>query len=157
VIINKWLTASHHKNTPQTIRKKLRGILILLVSITACTTAENLLPKLTGNILINAPTTATAGSDIEVSVGPLNVANGTPIGLVMVGVRGPKVYNTVFTNGEAHFRIPSTDTYQPGYVALIVASENARGEASIIVFSPRRRNIHNSIMMAMNTSIPFDS
>jgi hypothetical protein len=143
VIIDKWLTASHHKNIPHTIRKKLRGIIILLVFVTACTTAENMLPKLTGNIPINAPSTASAGSDINVSVGPLNVANGTPIGLVMVGVRGPKVYNTVFTNGEAHFRIPSTDTYQLGYVALIVASQDARGEASIIVSSPRRSNIYN--------------
>lgn len=120
-------------------------MLITTLIITACTSVPVTIPKLTGNIPIHAPATASAGSAIEVSVGPLNVANGTPIGLVMVGVHGPKVYNTVFTNGEAFFKIPSTDTFQPGYVALIVASENARGEASIIVFTPNRSNAQNDI------------
>lgn len=122
-------------------------MLITTLIITACTSVPVTIPKLTGNIPIHAPATASAGSAIEVSVGPLNVANGTPIGLVMVGVHGPKVYNTVFTNGEAFFKIPSTDTFQPGYVALIVASENARGEASIIVFTPNRSNAQNGILI----------
>ena len=121
---------------------------MFLIVVTACTTAPNNIPKLTGNITIHAPATASAGSAIEISIGPLNVANGTPIGLVMVGVHGPKVYNTVFTDGKAFFQIPSTDTHQPGYVALIVASENARGEASIIVFTPNRSNAQNGMMIA---------
>ncbi len=125
----------------------LRWMLVFLI-ITACTTAPSHLPKLTGDIPIHVPTTATAGSAIEISVGPLNVANGTPIGLVMVGVHGPKVYNTVFTDGKAFFQIPSTDTYQPGYMALIVASENARGEASILLSIPNRASAQNNLFIA---------
>jgi len=126
----------------------LRVILLVGLFITACTQADKIIPTLTGNIPIHAPSTASAGSSIDIRVGPVNVANGTPIGLVMVGVHGPKVYHTVFQNGLAHFKIPSSDTYQPGYVALIVASQEARGEASIIVFSPQRAHVQVAFFIA---------
>ncbi len=122
----------------------LRMILLVALFITACTQADKIIPRLTGDIPIRAPSTASAGSAIDVTIGPVNVANGTPIGLVMVGIHGPKVYNTVFQNGEAHFRIPPSDTYQTGYVALIVASQDARGEASIIVLSSQRTRVQNT-------------
>lgn len=128
----------------------LRWLLLSMIVITACTRADKIVPTLTGNIPIHAPTTARIGSAIEVIVGPVDVANGTPIGLVMVGVHGPKVYNTVFQNGEAHFKIPPSDMYQPGYVALIVASQEARGEASIIVLSPRHSKAERDIFVATN-------
>ncbi|GAB4516223.1 MAG: hypothetical protein OHK0046_21180 [Anaerolineae bacterium] len=68
-------------------------------------------------------------------IGPVSASNGTPVGLIMLGTYGPKVYNTVFDAGVAHFVIPSKDTRQPGYLALIAAAEDARGEASIILLS----------------------
>ena len=149
-----------HKNTFSNFRcghcilisNILRLILLVGLFVTACTQADKIIPTLTGNIPIHAPSTASAGSSIDVTIGPVNVANGTPIGLVMVGIHGPKVYNTVFQNGEAHFKIPSSDTYQPGYVALIVASQEARGEASIIVFSPRRARVQNTSFIANYTN-----
>jgi hypothetical protein len=145
-----------HKNTVTYFRcghcialsNILRWILLVGLFITACTQADKIIPTLTGNIPIHAPSVANAGSAIEVMVGPVNVANGTPIGLVMVGVDGPKVYNTVFQDGQAYFKIPPSDTYQPGYVALIVASQEARGETSIIVFLPRRSNVGRDIFIA---------
>jgi hypothetical protein len=136
VILDNRFTPSHQHGIP----KFFRRLILLLILITACSTPETIIPKLTGTIPIHAPNIASAGSPIEILIGPINVANGTPIGLVMVGVHGPKVYNTIFTDGQAYFKIPSTDTYQPGYVALIVASEDARGEASIIVFPPKQSN-----------------
>ncbi|MDX2075057.1 MAG: hypothetical protein SFZ02_01390 [bacterium] len=136
MILDNGFTTSHQHGIP----KFFRRLILLLIFITACSAPETFIPKLTGTIPIHAPDVASAGSPIEISIGPVNVANGTPIGLVMVGVHGPKVYNTVFTDGQAYFKIPSSDTYQPGYVALIVASEDARGEASIIVFSPKQSN-----------------
>lgn len=123
-------------------------VLLVGLFITACTQADKIIPTLTGNIPIHAPSVANAGSAIDIVVGPVNVADGTPIGLVIVGVHGPKVYNTVFQDGQAYFKIPPNDTYQPGYVALIVASQEARGEASIIVFSPRRSNVGWDIYIA---------
>lgn len=92
---------------------------------------------LTGDLPINAPKIANAGDEIAVTVGPVSVNNNTPIGLVVVGTHGPRVYNTVFESGLAHFIIPPKDTRQPGYLALIAASEDARGETSIILNQDR--------------------
>ncbi len=92
-------------------------------------------PYLTGSLPIEAPRVAYAGDQIEIIIGPVAAHNGTPIGLVMVGTYGPKVYNTVFQSGLAYFTIPSGDTLQPGYLAFIAAADDARGEISIILKS----------------------
>ena len=91
--------------------------------------------RLSGDLPIGAPRVASTGDQINVQIGPVSVSNGTPVGLVMVGAHGPRVYNATFEAGMAHFVIPSGDTSQPGYLALIVAADDARGEASILLYS----------------------
>jgi hypothetical protein len=96
---------------------------------------------LTGILPIAVPRIANTGQQIDVEIGPVTADNGTPVGLVLVGAHGPRVYNTTFEAGMARFVIPSKDTHQPGYMALIVAADNARGEASIILFTPRVQTV----------------
>lgn len=98
-------------------------------------------PTLTGNLPIRAPRAAAAGDTIQVIVGPVQASNGTPIGLVSVGLYGPMLYNSVFESGIAEFIIPSGDTEQPGYLALIAAADNARGQASILLFNQEGSSI----------------
>ncbi|MFW5691729.1 MAG: hypothetical protein ACOCX3_00090 [Chloroflexota bacterium] len=114
----------------------LCGITLVLVS-GACST-DRQPPNLTGRLQINAPHSANAGEVIEVSVGPVVASHGLPVGLVAVGTKGPQVYTTAFDSaGMAYFTIPSDDTRQPGYLALIAAADDARGEASILLTSAR--------------------
>lgn len=92
--------------------------------------------ELTGILPIEAPALANAGEKIAVTVGPVpDATNGTSVGLVMLGTYGPRVYQSEFESGLALFTIPASHTLQPGYLALIAAADNARGEASIILFS----------------------
>jgi hypothetical protein len=92
--------------------------------------------SLSGNLPIEAPSSAVVGQAIDVVIGPIAVRDGTPVGLVTVGSHGPHVYRTVFdATGRAYFTLPSDDTRQPGYMALIAAADNARGESSIVLFS----------------------
>jgi len=105
-------------------------------------------PQLTGDLPIDVPTVAYVGDHIAVKIGPVSTRNGTPIGLIMVGAHGPKVYHTVFESGVAHFNIPAGDTQQPGYLAFIAASHTARGEASTVLFSNPNTPIHFRIALA---------
>lgn len=108
-----------------------------LVLLTQCTSGA----ALTGNLPIEAPDVANAGDQIAVTIGPVSADNGTPVGLVMLGTYGSRVYRAEFHAGMAHFTIPAEHTLQPGYLALIVAAEEARGEASIILFSTKASTI----------------
>lgn len=108
---------------------------VLFLLMVGCTDTAR--PPLTGDLPVTAPVAVHAGESIQVVVGPVEVDNGTPIGMVSVGAFGPRVYNTVFSAGMAAFTIPSEHTLQPGYLALIVAVESARGEASIILIPSR--------------------
>jgi len=95
--------------------------------------------RLSGDLPIGAPLIASTGDEISVEIGPVNAGDGTPVGLVMVGTHGPRVYNTTFEAGMAQFVIPPADTLQPGYLALIVAADDARGEASILLYARNNR------------------
>lgn len=113
--------------------------LLWLTVAVACTRNT----ELTGILPIEAPALANAGEKIAVTVGPVpDATNGTAVGLVMLGTYGPRVYRAEFESGLAMFTIPADHTLQPGYLALIAASENARGEASIILFSNPTTTIH---------------
>jgi hypothetical protein len=109
-------------------------ITLAVLLISACALIHTANRTLTGDLPIAAPASAFAGEAIVVTVGPVAASNGTPIGLVMVGAYGPRVYNTVFESGIASFIIPAEDTRQPGYLALIAAADDARGEVSIRLF-----------------------
>jgi hypothetical protein len=112
------------------------ALTLALILASACA-GGTLQQPLSGILPIAAPNAVRAGSQIEVIVGPVEVDNGTPIGMVMVGAYGPRAYNAVFQAGLAHFIIPSEHTLQPGYLALIFAAEEARGETSIVLVSTR--------------------
>lgn len=109
-------------------------------------------PTLTGNLPIRAPRAAAAGDTIQVIVGPVQASNGTPIGLVSVGLYGPMLYNSVFESGIANFTIPADHTDQPGYLALIAAADHARGQTSIRLLARRRLYIYDSPQLADNTN-----
>lgn len=117
------------------ITRVVSNTLVLLLVLVACVSEAR--QPLTGTLPVMAPLTALAGQEIQVVVGPVDVDNGTPIGMVLVGTYGPRVYNTVFASGVAAFTIPSEHTLQPGYLALIVAVDKARGEASIVLIPNR--------------------
>jgi hypothetical protein len=117
--------------------------LCTLVCLAGCMGANRL--PLTGDLPVAAPLASHAGEAIQIVVGPVEVDNGTPIGMVLVGTFGPRVYNTVFTSGIAAFIIPAEHTLQPGYLALIVAVDSARGEASIILIPSRTTSTQNRV------------
>lgn len=117
---------------PMQMLAVLAVIVALLLFSAACTPPH---AGLTGTLPIIAPALANAGEQINVTVGPVqNARNGTFVGLVMLGTYGPRVYQAEFVSGLAHFIIPPEHTLQPGYLALIAAVDEARGEASIILF-----------------------
>lgn len=97
---------------------------------------------LSGALPIEAPLIANAGEQIEITIGPVPATNGTRVGLVMTGTHGPRIYNTQFESGMAHFVIPADDTRQPGYLALVAAADDARGEHGIVVFSRRTFSVY---------------
>lgn len=70
---------------------------------------------------------------MNVTIGPVEVNDGTLVGLVMVGKHGPRVYRGMFEQGIAFFTIPGEHTRQPGQIAFIAASESARGEFSMVL------------------------
>ncbi|MCU0495801.1 MAG: hypothetical protein MUF87_00455 [Anaerolineae bacterium] len=95
--------------------------------------------SLIGDLPIIAPETITAGQSVIVRVGPVEAADGVMVGLVLIGKHGPHVYRAAFMNGMAEFTIPGEHTRHPGSLALIAASGEARGEASVLL-----RPIHGS-------------
>ncbi len=119
------------KSKPLSYWLSLMTLMSVLLIFAACSPNR----ALTGKLPIDAPALANAGEQIDVTVGPVpNASNGTAVGLVMLGTYGPRVYQGQFEAGLAHFTIPSEHTLQPGYLALIAAADQARGEASIILF-----------------------
>lgn len=127
---------------PRLLRRLLVVLsLVMLLVFAACRGIDPHTSKLTGVLPIGAPAVASTGQQIDVEIGPVVTSNGTPVGLIMVGAHGPRVYNTTFEAGMAHFVIPSKDTLQPGYLALIVAAEDARGEASILLHAGGQRAV----------------
>lgn len=124
-------------------QRAARGITVFMVALlialvlSQCTSSQ----RLSGHLPIEAPLIANAGDQIAITIGPVAVDNGTPVGMVMLGTYGSRVYQTEFYAGLAHFTIPAEHTLQPGYLALIVAAEEARGEASIILFSAKASTI----------------
>lgn len=109
------------------------SLFVCLFVLVSCQQSPQPITPLRGELPIDVPRVASVGQSIDVQIGPVPALNGTPIGLIAVGTQGPRVYNTVFNSGMARFMIPSTDTRQPGYMALIAAADDARGEASIII------------------------
>lgn len=111
-----------------------------LIVLAACQTA---LP-LSGNLPIQLPSFITAGQALTVTVGPVNVVDGTAIGLVMVGNLGPRLYRATFMSGTAKFDIPGEHTVQSGYLAFVAASDQARGEGGVVLTSGNRTRVHRS-------------
>lgn len=91
-----------------------------------------------GHLPVHVPLGAAAGDVLHITIGPVTVMNGTPVGLMLVGMQGPRLYQAEFQAGHALFTIPAEHTLQPGYLALIAASGAARGEASIVLKSSER-------------------
>jgi hypothetical protein len=106
----------------------------LLLVTAACSDLPASSPLLTGALPIDAPKSAQAGEQLEITIGPVQAANGTPIGLVMVGLHGPRIYHTTISSGLARFVIPAQDTLQPGYLAFVAAVDEARGKAGVMLF-----------------------
>lgn len=94
--------------------------------------------QLSGTIPIDAPTSSESGHPITITIGPVNARDGLPVGLLMIGSSGPTTYFGKFNSGKAQFIIPGETTSQLGYLTLIVAAENARGNASVILYHTDR-------------------
>jgi hypothetical protein len=110
-----------------------RACLLLSIVFFTLLACQEKLQTLSGVLPIQLPQVITAGESVTVTVGPVNVVDGTRIGLVMVGKGGPRVYNGKFERGVAEFNIPGQDTLQHGYLAFIAAAQEARGEAAMIL------------------------
>lgn len=133
-----WYSRHYHFVNHSRIRASLNFIRVLFICFFLSVlpvSCGNETAQLSGILPIDAPSIVVTGTQIEVRVGPVEANNGTPIGLVAVGTYGPRVYHSEFQSGEARFLIPADDTRQPGYLALIVAADDARGNTSVILFS----------------------
>jgi hypothetical protein len=115
----------------------VRLILGLLLVLAVSDDLPASAPLLSGSLPIDAPKLARTGEQLEITIGPVAAANGTPAGLVMVGLHGARIYNTTISSGLARFVIPAQDTLQPGYLAFVAAIDEARGEAGIVLFPAR--------------------
>ncbi len=113
----------------------------MLMLVAACGTTGP--PEsLSGTLPVNAPNYVSAGDPIDVSIGPVSQSEGQSLGLVVVGNDSLRVYRTVFdSDGMAHITIPGYATNQVGYIALIVAAGEARGEASVLLSVDNRSSI----------------
>ncbi|TVR24576.1 MAG: hypothetical protein EA396_01210 [Anaerolineaceae bacterium] len=110
----------------------------LLLMVVSCAPSQQS-PILSGQLPVSAPPTAQVGHTIEVSVGPVPESGGKSIGLVVISANGPFTYSAVFDeHNMAYFTIPTDVTGQSGYIALILAVEDARAEASILLSSPHQ-------------------
>lgn len=110
----------------------------ILIAVSAC---RPILPPLSGILPIQAPPIIVAGSPLKITIGPVAANDGTGVGLVLMGSRGPHVYHTTFQRGLAEFLIPGEHTRHPGYMAFIAAADDARGEASLLLEPDPNRKV----------------
>lgn len=82
-------------------------------------------------LTIDAPTDAPTGNAIYVMVYGETAQDGASVGLMVTGKNGPRALQSTFFEGVARFIIPAEYTRTRGYLALIAASGEAYGEASI--------------------------
>jgi hypothetical protein len=139
----------------------LTALLCLLLIPGTCNGVPPSLPALSGILPITAPRITSAGEQIEISIGPVSAANGTPVGLVMIGARGPHIYNTTFEAGWAQIVIPASDTYQSGLLSLVAAADDARGNLSIVVYPPESSPDYHVALpddsrASLNSHVPFN-
>ncbi len=129
------LTQAEGKTDDPLQTRNLWSVLLALMLIVGCAPqSDTRAIQLSGDLPIDAPRVASIGERINVTIGPLaEVPDGTRIGLVTMSNYGPHTYNTTFRGGLARFVIPSRHTTLPGYVALIAAVDDARGEASVVL------------------------
>lgn len=106
--------------------------MMVALALSACRTALTPAPH---KLPIMVPQQLIAGQSITVTVGPIDAADGTDVGLVMVGSLGPRVYQSTFQHGVAIFVIPAEHTLQTGTLAFVAAADRARGEAGAILLS----------------------
>lgn len=123
--------------------KRLGARLLLYVAgivivFSACRPA---LPPLSGILPIHAPQIIIAGSPLKITIGPVAATDGTGVGLVLMGSRGPHVYHTTFQHGLAEFWIPGEHTRYSGYMAFVAAADDARGEASLLLEPDPNRKV----------------
>lgn len=109
-----------------------RTLVILALVLSACRAALTPAPL---KLPVMVPQQLIAGQSITVTVGPTDAADGTGVGLVMVGSLGPRVYQSTFQRGVAIFIIPAEHTLQTGTLAFVAAADRARGEAGAILRS----------------------
>jgi hypothetical protein len=109
-----------------------RWVVIVAFVLSACRAATTPTPI---KLPISLPEQLIAGQSVTVRVGPTDAADGTDVGLVMVGSLGPRVYQSTFFKGIAVFVIPGEHTLQTGTLAFVAAAERARGEAGLILRS----------------------
>lgn len=112
------------------------GLILLSNCTTQPTTLQGMLP-------VVAPSALHSGDSLRVTVGPVADADGKSIGLVMIGAQGLNVYRSVFEADTAYFDIPQADTAQIGYLTLIAAVDDARGETVVMLLPQRTAAIAN--------------
>lgn len=104
-----------HNNQKQITYRWLL-VLHLLLIIAACNKTPSAAPEppITGTLPVHAPDQALVGADVPVTVGPVNIPNGTEVTLVALGSFGPHVFQTMFQNGQAGFVLPEAVTRYAG-------------------------------------------
>lgn len=107
-----------------------RWVVIAAFVLSACRAATTPAPI---KLPVSVPDQLIAGQSLTVRVGPTDAADGTDVGLVMVGSLGPRIYQSTFIQGIAVFIIPGEHTLQSGTLAFVAAADRARGEAGLIL------------------------
>jgi len=146
---------------------------LALFFLTACSGAENveaplkIVSELTGVLPIQVAESATVGEELDVLVGPINAADGTPVVLTMLGSFGPRILRSEFKDNQAYFRITADLSTRAGWVDIVATSGEAKGSAILHLLPDEpvepitplvgaRSIIADAGHWAMIVAIPFD-
>ena len=105
-------------------------IAIMIVACGQMSTTDNV-----DRLHVVAPQATIRGNALEIVVQADYLDDEARIGLVMIGVLGPRVYRSQVVEGVAIFNIPPEHTQFLGYVALIATAGEVHGETSLILIN----------------------
>lgn len=128
---HRWHVAARPAGTQPHVCRGLWVWIALAAIVAACSGEQAQPPAITGTLPVDAPAAAQVGEEVLVSVGPVDVPDGTQVHLTAVGSYGPHVYRTTFYDGIAHFMLPAEDTRASGIVTLIASAGQARGQTGL--------------------------
>ncbi len=78
-----------------------------------------------------------AGSPLTVSLGPVDLPDGTVVNVILNHSYGVNTYKATLLNGSAILVIPSADTTRSGFTTVTAISDVHRGSASVNILADK--------------------